>query len=78
MATVGDRISLPGSDLIGAVQDAANALHTAAGGITAVGDLAKKAMWLALPSSQLRIAAAIIGAFFIFIGVTTLGRQVRG
>lgn len=65
-------------DLVGAMQSAADALHTAAGGISAVGDFAHKLMWLALPSSQLRIAAGVLGIVFIFFGVSTLGRQVAG
>lgn len=71
--------SLPGlpspGDLVGAMSSAADALHKAAGGINAVGSLAEKAMWLALPTSQIRIVAGILGVIFIFFGVAILGKQ---
>lgn len=68
----------PPSDLVGAVNSAADAVRTAASGVTAVGDLAKKAMWLALPTTQIRFAAGAIGMVALFMGVAVLGRQVKG
>lgn len=80
---LGGIITLPGGlpgaagDLVGAVSNAAEQLRTMAGGVTAVGDLAKKAMWLALPTSQVRIAAGVIGSGLLFYGIFLLGRQAK-
>jgi hypothetical protein len=68
---------IPGSDLVGAVGTAAGALKDMVGGVSAVGDLAKKAMWLALPTTQVRIVTGILGIGFLLIGVRFLVKEVR-
>lgn len=67
---------LPG-DLIGAVGAAADALKSMATGVNAVGNLAQKAMWLALPTSQVRIVSGIAGAVLVFYGIFLLGKQAK-
>lgn len=64
-------------DLVGAVGQAADALRSMATGVNAVGSLAQKAMWLALPTSQVRILCGIAGASLLFFGIITLGKQVK-
>lgn len=63
--------------LIGAIREAAGGLRDIAKGANAVGDLAKKAMWLALPSSQVRLVSGAIGVGLLLIGVLFLAREVR-
>lgn len=65
------------TDLVGAVGAAAGALQSMASGVASVGKLADKAMWLALPTSQVRIAAGIAGASLVFFGIIILGKQVK-
>lgn len=73
---------LPGlptpGDVTGAVAGAADALRSMAGGVTAVGQLAAKLGWLALPTSQVRIMSGALGVAFLLIGVIFLAREARG
>lgn len=64
-------------DLTSGVGAAANALRSMVSGVNAVGDLATKAMWLALPSTQVRIISGIAGTVLIAFGIVQLGRVVR-
>lgn len=64
-------------DLVGAVGQAADALRSMATGVNAVGSLAQKAMWLALPTSQVRILSGIAGALLLLYGIFILGRQAK-
>jgi hypothetical protein len=66
----------PGN-LVGAVSTAAGALKGMAAGVNAVGDLAKKAMWLALPTTQVRIVTGILGVGFLLIGIRFLVKEVH-
>jgi hypothetical protein len=45
--------------------------------VTAVGDLAGKAMWLTLPTSQVRIAAGFFGVAFLLVGIWFIVREAR-
>lgn len=74
--------SLPGGGgfgigLVPAVQAAADGLRTMAGGVTAVGDLARKAAWLALPTTGVRIMSGVLGVGFLLVGVRFLVKEVR-
>ncbi len=66
-----------GGDLKDAVGEAAGALRTMAGGVTAVGELARKLMWLALPSTQVRLVTGGLGVGFLIVGVWLLAREAR-
>lgn len=61
--------------LVGAVSGAARALSGMAEGVQAIGALAKKLMWLALPTTQVRIISGILGIFFLFMGVRLLVKE---
>jgi len=67
-----------GDGLIAAVGNAANALGTMATGANQVGDLAKKLMWFALPSTQVRLVAGGAGIALIALGVYFISKEVRG
>lgn len=63
--------------LTGAVQSAANGLKGIAGGAKAVGDLAGKLMWFALPTTQVRLVTGGLGVGFIVVGIVFLARELR-
>jgi hypothetical protein len=65
---------VPGGDLTAGVGRAADALQSMASGVTAIGGLAEKLMWFALPSSRVRIAAGLLGVVLLFFGIRTLTR----
>lgn len=63
--------------LVGAIMSAADALGTMAGGAVNVGGLATTLMKLALPSNVMRMVLGGAGIVFIFMGIMTLGREVK-
>lgn len=63
--------------LIGAVNKAASALGGMAKGVESIGALAQKLMWLALPTTQVRIISGILGIVFLFLGVRLLVKEAK-
>lgn len=67
---------VPG-DLVAAVHNVAGGVRDMAGGVTQVGDLAKKLAWFALPTTQVRLATGGLGVGFLLVGVWCMVRAVR-
>jgi hypothetical protein len=73
----GNASVLGAADLAVGVVKAAEALRDMAAPVVAVGDLAKKAMWLALPTTQVRIMSGVLGVGFLLLGVRFLVKEVH-
>lgn len=69
--------ALGGGSLLDAVRAIGTGVQSAATGINAVGGLAQKAMWLALPTTQVRIVTGALGVGFLIMGVWLLAREAR-
>ncbi len=72
-----DYLGVPGGDLVGAINYIGAGLTRAAGGVDALGQLARKMLWLALPTSQVRIVSGILGVLLIAAGIVFIGKQVK-
>jgi hypothetical protein len=70
-------LSGAGGGLVDAVKEGAGALKTMADATTRVGDLAGKAMWLALPTTQVRIWSGVVGVMFVGLGVYFISKAAR-
>lgn len=80
LGPIGDAVTgaVNAGGLVDAVREGAGALKSIAGATTAVGDLAGKAMWLALPTTQVRIWTGVLGVGFLGIGIWLISKQARG
>lgn len=70
-------VDMESGGLVDAIRGISAGVRTMAGGATAVGDLAKRAMWLALPTTQVRIVTGVVGVGLVGVGVWILARQAR-
>ncbi len=63
--------------LVAPITEAAGALKGIASAVNAVGEFAKKLMWLSLPTTQVRIVSGVLGLGFMLVGVSFIVREVR-
>lgn len=68
-------LNLP--DLAGAIRGVADSISSVGKGVEGVGNIASKAMWLALPTTWVRITTGVLGVGFIFVGVRFLITEAR-
>lgn len=77
-ALAGTPVEAPGSSgggIVGAVKDAAGGIRDVAGGVAQIGEFASMLTKLALPSTQVRIAAGLIGTVLLILGIIIIGRE---
>ncbi len=68
---------IPGSDLVGAIDNVASGIKDIGSTVASGGKLAEQLMKLALPTNMMRLFVGGIGIVFIFIGIFALTREVR-
>lgn len=64
-------------DIAGAIRGVSSAIEGVGKGVEGVGNLAGKAMWLALPSTWVRITTGLLGVGFIFMGLRFVIQEAR-